>query len=114
MLHSSDKLPKNTIGLSKRAIRKTLGGAFITLTELQTLAVEVEGILNDRRTTYVSSDMKEKEPLTPSHLLYGRRITLQPYPVTEDDLFDSDFSNSSQLRLRERRQAATLYRFWNR
>lgn len=42
------------IGLSKRAIKKTLRRAFITLTELQTLAVEVKAILNDRPITHVS------------------------------------------------------------
>ena len=41
------------VGLTKRAIKKTLGKAFITLTELQTLVVEVEAILNDRPITYV-------------------------------------------------------------
>ena len=63
------------IGLTKGAIKKTLGKASITLTELQTLATEVEAVLNDRRITYVSSDCVDKELLMPSHLLNGRRIT---------------------------------------
>ena len=86
------------IGLSKRAIKKTLGRAFITLTELQTPAVEVEAILNDRPITYVSGDVVDEEPLTPSHRLYGRRITLLPYPEIEDEVTDPTFGDDSDLK----------------
>ena len=75
------------LGLSKRAIKKPLGRALITLTELQTLAVEVEAILNDRPITYVSGDVVDEEPLTPSHL-YGRRITPLTYPEIEHEVTD--------------------------
>ena len=48
--------------------------------DLQTVVTEIEAVLNDRPLTYVSSDFNDEEPLTPSHLLYGRRITTTPYP----------------------------------
>lgn len=50
------------IGLTKSAIKTTLGKASITLTELQTFATEVEALLNDRPITYVSSNCVEEEP----------------------------------------------------
>ena len=102
------------IGLTKRAIKKTLGRTSITLTELQTLAVEVEAILNDRPITYVSSDCTDEEPLTPSHLLNGRRITSLPYPIADDDPFDPDYGSTSDMRQRVAAQAQILERFWNR
>lgn len=86
------------IGLTKRTIKKTLGKASITLTELQTLAVEVEAVLNDRPITYVSSDCVDEEPLTPSHLLSRRKITSLPYPMVDDDPSDPDYESASDMR----------------
>ena len=102
------------IGLTKKAIKKTLGRALITLTELQTLAVEVESILTDRPITHVSSDVSDEKPLTPSHLLYGRRITHLPYPEIEDEVSDPTFGDESPLRQRANKQALILQQFWYR
>ena len=35
--------------------------------------------------TYVSTDVQDAEPLTPAHLLYGRKIITLPYEHVEDD-----------------------------
>ena len=102
------------IGLTKGAIKKTLGKPSITLTELQTLATEVEAVLNDRSITYVSSHCVDEEPLTPSHLLNGRRITSLPYPITDDDPSDPDYGSTSDMRQRVTAQAHILECFWKR
>ena len=57
----------------KRCLKKTIGGATLTYEELLTVVVEVEMILNCRPLSYVSGEDTE-EPLTPSHLLCGRRL----------------------------------------
>ena len=62
------------IDLTKQAINKTLGRAFVTLMQLENIEVEIEAMLNDRPLTYVSPDLADPEPLTPFHLLYDRRI----------------------------------------
>ena len=49
----------------------------LTFDELQTAIVEVESIVNSRPLTYVSSSDLE-EPITPSHLLIGRRVLNLP------------------------------------
>ena len=64
-----ERLIQNT----KRCLRKTLRNAKLNYDELHTVLVEVERTLNSRPLTCVSSDDPE-EPLTPSHLMYGRRI----------------------------------------
>ena len=83
----------------KVSLKKLLGRAFITLTALQTIIVEVEATLNDRPLTYLSSNTEDPEPLTPSHLLCGHRIASLPHPLTEDDeSFDPDYYTSNQMR----------------
>ena len=71
--------------MTKTVVRKVLGRSFINLEALQTMVVEIEAILNDRPLTYQSADIVDPEPLTPSHLLYGRCITTLPYSITEDE-----------------------------
>lgn len=67
----------------KRCLKKTVGGATLTYEELLTVIVEVEMILNCRPLSYVSSEDPE-EPLTPSHLLCGRRLMSLPDSNTSD------------------------------
>ena len=66
------------VGLTKTCLRKVLGRACIHRELLNTVITEIEAFLNDRPITYVSSDISDSEPLTPSHLLCGRRITCLP------------------------------------
>ena len=65
--------------------KKVLERANVRLTELQTIVTEIEAILNDRPLTFISSNIDDEQPLTPSHLLYGRRITALPHPLIEED-----------------------------
>ena len=90
-----------------------LGRTFATLSTIQTIIVEIEGILNDRPLTYMSSDVKDPEPLTPAHLLYGRRIISLPYHgVEKDELDDPDFGGESAVVKRPKIQALMLKHFW--
>ena len=57
----------------KRCLKKILKNAKVTSEELQTVLVEIETTLNSRPFTLVSSGEIE-EPLTPYHLLCGRRL----------------------------------------
>ena len=70
------QLWEHLIGLTKTVLKKVLGRSFITFEALQTLAVEIKAVLNDRPLTYLPADMN---PLTPLHLLYRRCITSLPY-----------------------------------
>jgi len=55
------------IGLTKSALKKTLGRTHATLESLQTVIVEIEALLNDCPLTHVSPDIRGQEPITPSH-----------------------------------------------
>ena len=76
------------IGLTKTTLKKVLGRRFVSLETLQTIVTEIEAVMNDRPLTHVSSSIDDLEPLTPSHLLYGRNITPMSYHYhyTADDI----------------------------
>lgn len=45
--------------------------------------------INNRPLTYIDDAINHPQPLTPSHLIHGRR--LRSLPVTEDKLRDPDY-----------------------
>lgn len=68
----------------------------LTYDELTTLVIEVEAVVNSRPLTYVSTDDFE-QPLTPAHLLTGRRL-LQWHllqRICKD--IEEDFETTTQL-----------------
>ena len=104
MVRSKKKLPgmgfwERLIGLTKQATRKTLGRTFISLQQLQTVVVEIESMLNDRPLTYTNSDLQDSQPLTPSHLLCGRKLQQVPHPLyDQEELDDPSFVDGMDLR----------------
>ena len=104
-----ERLIQNT----KRCWRKTVRIAKLNYNELHTVLIEVEGTLNSRRLAYVSSD-DPQEPLTPSHLMYGRRI-LSLLEVTGNRQASLDHTVSSEdLPSRRKYLGLLLEHFWRR
>ena len=102
------------IGLTKLTLKKVLGRAFTTLNSLQTLIVEIEGILNNQPLTTVPTDINDPDPITPAHLLYGRKIVCVPYHVTPENNFsDPDFGDTD-IQVRAKKQAILRQHFWTR
>ncbi|KAF8795705.1 hypothetical protein HNY73_000172 [Argiope bruennichi] len=62
----------------KLSLRKTLGKTTLSREELKALIIEIVGVLDSRPLTYVFSDFQEPVPLTPAHLLLGRRVNSLP------------------------------------
>ena len=91
----------------KRCLRKVLGNARLTFDELLTTLVEVEGTLNSRPLTYVYDEVGS-EPLTPSHLMVGRRLMSMPDGEVGDDS-DGEYCNKRFQYLTKKKQ-----HFWNR
>ena len=60
----------------KNALRKNLRNAKVNYVELETLLIEIEGMINARPLTYISDDPNNTEPITPYHLLHGRNILI--------------------------------------
>lgn len=63
----------------KRCLRKSLGQTILSFDQLNTLLIEIERVLNSRPLTYVEDDTAGiSYTLSPSHLIYGRKITSNP------------------------------------
>ena len=97
----------------KRCLKKIIGKAVLSYDELLTAVTEVEMILNSRPLSYISTEDIE-EPLTPSHLLVGRRVLSLPDPahsqIEDDDLEISGNRLTKRMRYLNR----TLNHFWRR
>jgi hypothetical protein len=72
------------ISLTKTILRK-IGRTLLGFVQLQTVVTQIEAILNDRALTRVPSDVNGIQPLTPSHLLYGQRLTTLPHHYEADE-----------------------------
>ena len=76
---------------TKRCLRKMVGQARFSYDELLTAVVEVEAIINSHPLSYILADDLE-EPLTPSHLLVGRRLLNLPDNLCyQEDINDDQF-----------------------
>ncbi|CAB4006340.1 PREDICTED: uncharacterized protein LOC106817579 [Paramuricea clavata] len=103
------------VGSLKRCLKKTIGKARLSYDKLVTAVTEAESILNSRPLSYVSSEDVE-EPLTPAHLLSGRRILSLPDRHQEnpdDEDFQVDLS-TNDLNKRVRYLNDIIEHFWRR
>ena len=87
-------------GVFERLIRsvkqclKIIGRAKLTHEELLTIVTEVEMIVNSRPLSYVSQKDLE-EPITPSHLLIGKRVLSLPDSLCYED--DEGYNVTPQI-----------------
>ena len=92
----------------KRALRATLRNTHVDYEELETILIDIEAVINSRPLCYVYED-EVAEPLTPSHLIYGRRLKGRETQPTNQILPD-DNSPSKRVRYLNR----LLDNFWER
>ena len=76
----------------KRCLKKVVGRTTLTFVELQTVLLRIEAILNSRPLCQLE-DGDMIEPLTPNHLLFGRKLSqVNTEPATDDGAIDSNRS----------------------
>lgn len=82
----------------KQALTATIGAQSVTFEVLQTVLVEIEGILNSKPLGYTSSDIADLDPITPNSLLMGRPdSTLPPVVYPESELISRRRWRHSQV-----------------
>ena len=98
---------------TKRCLNKMIGQANLTHDEILTAVTEIESIINSRPLSYISTEDTE-EPLTPSHLLIGRRVLNLPDHLSyAGDPDDEDYElDSTQLTRRMKHLSSTINHFW--
>ena len=104
---------KRMVGSVKKCLRKVIGRSILRYDELNTLLIEVEGIVNSRPISYVYDDSEGVSyALTPAHLIYGRRITTVP----SDTHFEIVSTNQSLTRRAKhhRRLLEMFTKLWRR
>ena len=105
------------IGLTKNMLKRCLGTGICTLKELRTLIIEVECRLNNRPLTYVSNDLGDPIPISPSQLLCGHRTDTVPTAMDDEEFLDRDYVEYGQaaaIRRQLRETQTKLENFWKR
>ena len=97
----------------KTCLKKVLGKSQLSFDELSTILAEIEAVLNSRPLSYSYLDDIE-EPITPAHLIIGRRLlNLPDCEVREDEDFDGE-SGKIALQRRAAYVAKKIQHFWQR
>ena len=93
----------------KRCLKKCIGRANLTFEQLHTVLVEIEAVINARPLTYVCDDQEGvSQALSPSHLIYGRKISAVP----NNEIFEIVSTHQSLTR-RDKHQRYVLTQFIN-
>ena len=103
------------VGVTKNAMKKTLGKALVDYDEFQTLIKEIQQIVNNRPLTYASSDPADLSPITPNHLIYGHDLNILPQTNYDDENdFDPTFMGKTKLEQLAHRRSQLISHFGKR
>ena len=98
------------IGVVKTAVHKMLSKQTLSVEEMTTLLKGAQVCVNNRPLTYVNSDDPLDTPLTPNHLIKGRRVNLFP-PVEMATAEDPDYDDPEALRASYNHSVTLRHRF---
>ena len=94
----------------KEPLRKVLGRALLSFSELNTLLIRIEGVINSRPLTIASVDNRDPLPITPAHLSIGRLF--KQLPDAEDDQLEESSKRIMERYLFLQRLLNHYWRRW--
>ena len=104
------------VGLTKRALRKTIGMRSLTERQLITVLTEVEAVVNSRPLVYVDSDINSSLPISPlSFLSLNHNHFILDFASSGEDTefkMDERLGTAQQLLERWKRGQRCLTQFW--
>ena len=104
------------VGLTKRALRKTIGMRSLTERQLSTILTEVEAVVNSRPLVYVDSDINSSFPISPLNFLsLNHNHFVLDFACLEEEMefnIDERLSMAQQLLERWKRGQKCLTQFW--
>ena len=87
-------------------LKRIIADASLTYEDLSTVITQIEGVMNSRPLSPLSSDPQDLTPLTPAHFLVGKPLTSLP---------EEDVSNITENRLTKfQRYQQLVQQFWKR
>ena len=92
----------------KSSLKRSLNIQSLTRTELETVLLEIEAVVNSRPLMFVGDDIESSTPLTPAHFLFGR-YSFTPSAVAEDPVLSTQQEAAQRLTLRNQ----LIDVFWN-
>lgn len=69
---------ESAVRAMKMHLKRTIGNASLTVTEMMTVLAQIEAIMNSRPITPMSDDPNDLSVLTPGHFLIGETFTSYP------------------------------------
>ena len=104
------------VGLTKRALRKTIGMRSLTERQLSTVLTEVEAAVNSRPLVYVDSDINSSLPISPlSFLSLNHNHFILDFAGSGEETefkMDERLGTAQQLLKRWKRGQRCLTQFW--
>ncbi|XP_062538652.1 uncharacterized protein LOC134206926 [Armigeres subalbatus] len=91
---------------TKYHLQRVVGDVPVSIEDMITLLIQVEGCLNSRPLTALSTDPNDLEPLTPAHFLIGASL----HSLPELDVSTTPVNRLTQKEVVQRK----LQDFWNR
>ena len=100
--------------VSEIYVKKVIGKALLRAHDLETIITQIECRLNDRPLTYLSSDIKDVQPLTPAQLMFGYKLIEFPDLISQEEIDDPTFGSKDNLSKIYLHRTKILKEFWSR